>query len=87
MDWEQKWKDNCKNKCGLAVSCACGGPAGFCPCAKKIWIEEQKMIIGEPFDVSLADICYHCNQHTFHPITCGSKQIKLCRKCACNYRE
>lgn len=84
MDWDQKWKDNCRNKCGLAVSCKCGGPAGFCECAKKSWIEEQKMNLGEPFDVSLATICYECSNYTFNPITCGPEQLLLCRKCARN---
>lgn len=87
MDWDQKWKDNCKNKCGLAVNCSCGGPVGFCDCAKKSWIEEQKMIVGEEFDVSYAVICSQCHEYTFHPIMCGKIEISLCRHCARNYKE
>ena len=86
-DWEKAWNENCRNKCGLARSCKCGGPAGFCKCAKELWIEEQKMRTGEPFNASLATICKNCKDLTFHPITCGRKQILLCRGCARNYKE
>jgi hypothetical protein len=87
IDWEKRWSEyNNERGVGFAMSCSCGGAAGFCNCTKKQWIECEKEKLGLPHEKMFScDFCGNRKTFVYRTWDLQTKlQKDICETCSKN---